>query len=648
MFERIEMFLECNEVLKRKIKIFKEYFIKYYGEERREEIERQFSKASYIGYMTPQSRRNILNKFVKEESSMLQDVVVKKTSLPLTKEDLFDTYAFDCLNLLPIYHLEKLKREHDKGKKERLREFNEEGYEYTKRFVKDLSKVKYLLLKRVDQLPRKFPEIIENNIIYYLDKRNAEYEYKRLFERALPLLQKINPNVKFDNLDEVLNNKDIDILLESYKEALQQFELFEQEHKKVFKSKERAEELQGLLSEKFYIMYVRDNIDLIPESERQPLYDYLDGKTKNFYHNQYISRMLGYSLSSTSLLEYFNEESESALTDTNNHWKADTIKRNRIEYFKLLGIDLGTDYDAYVNNTECQRIWPSKEIVQRVIDSKNKYLNKYNNELFLSIDEYREIRESIDKLGLLDKQDSFNATLLTDSGTFINPNLRITDKGYDVFSLFVISFNDINSETLDHHIVHELNHLFEIMLNRINGNEYEMLVGWDYASGHIDNEKQEEVDTINIDKTKRQYELFNEIINELIAQGICELMHNDGVTVFDEPDNSRYKRTTSYEDYLFLVKDFFSEFKEPILESRRNGNIEIIFNEVGKENFDELNSLIIEFYKNFKEMKIYKLLSSLKNNEDNEMTRIYYDLLDRRDKVLENMRNYKQEHKMTM
>ena len=37
--------------------------------------------------------------------------------------------------------------------------------------------------------------------------------------------------------------------------------------------------------------------------------------------------------------------------------------------------------------------------------------------------------------------------------------------------------------------------------------------------------------------------------------------------------------------------------------------------------------------------------AKLKKNEDNEMTRIYYDLLDRRDKVLENMRNYKQEHK---
>ena len=67
MLDRIEMFLDCNDVLQRKIKIFKEYFIKYYGEERREEIERQFSKALYIGYMTPQCRRNALNKFIKEE-----------------------------------------------------------------------------------------------------------------------------------------------------------------------------------------------------------------------------------------------------------------------------------------------------------------------------------------------------------------------------------------------------------------------------------------------------------------------------------------------------------------------------------------------------------------------------------------------------
>lgn len=645
MLDRIEMFLDCNEVLQRKIEIFKKYFIKYYGEERKEEIERQFSKAIYIGYMTPQCRRNALNKFIKEESSLLQDVIVKRTSLPVTKEDLFDKNDFDSLSILPIQKLYELRELHRKGKKERLREFNEEGYEFTKRFVKDLSKIKYLLLKSVDQLPRKFPDVIQDNIEYYLDKNNAEHEYQRLYKKVLPLLQKINPNVTIDNLDEIFNNKDIDTLLESYREALQQHLLFKKEHKKHFESQKRNDKLENLLKDKYFMLYIKENIDLIPEENRKPIYDFLNGETKNFYPNNYISTVLGYSLFSTSILEYFNEENDLALEDPNLSWKANTIKRNRVEYFKLLGIDLGEDYEAYVNNPECQSKWPSKRTVQRVVASKNKYMNKYNNELFLGIDEYREIREKIDSLDLLDKEDSFDATLLTDSGTFVNPNIRMTDEGYDIFSLLVISFNNLNDDALDHHIVHELNHLFELVLNKVNGKEYEMLVGWDYSGGQIDNERKEEVETVNIEKKKRQYELFNEIINEIIAQGICELMHNDGVTVFDEPGNSRYKRITSYEDYLVLVKDFFAEFKEPILESRRNGNIEVIFNEVGKENFDELNSLIIEFYEHFKEMKIYKLLSALKKKEDNEMTRIYYDLLDRRDKVLENMRNYKQEHK---
>ena len=37
---------------------------------------------------------------------------------------------------------------------------------------------------------------------------------------------------------------------------------------------------------------------------------------------------------------------------------------------------------------------------------------------------------------------------------------------------------------------------------KVNGKEYEMLVGWDYAGGRIDNERKEEVETVNIDKKK--------------------------------------------------------------------------------------------------------------------------------------------------
>ena len=56
------------------------------------------------------------------------------------------------------------------------------------------------------------------------------------------------------------------------------------------------------------MLYIKENIDLIPEENRKPIYDFLNGETKNFYPNNYISTVLGYSLFSTSILEYFNEE----------------------------------------------------------------------------------------------------------------------------------------------------------------------------------------------------------------------------------------------------------------------------------------------------------------------------------------------------
>ena len=115
-------------------------------------------------------------------------------------------------------------------------------------------------------------------------------------------------------------------------------------------------------------------------------------------------------------------------------------------------------------------------------------------------------------------------------------------------------------------------------------------------------------------------------------------MHENNMYVFDNPQNSKTTHTTSYEHSLFLVKDFFNEFKDKIIESRRNGNIEAIFQEVGKENFDELNSLFEIYFENFSGFKIYNLISSLRNKEDNEMTRIYYDLVDRKNKIMDKMR----------
>ena len=44
-----------------------------------------------------------------------------------------------------------------------------------------------------------------------------------------------------------------------------------------------------------------------------------------------------------------------------------------------------------------------------------------------------------------------------------------------------------------------------------------------------------------------------------------------------------------------VVEEFYETYKKEIIESRKNGNIEVIYNEIGEDNFNELNELIKDF-----------------------------------------------------
>ena len=66
----------------------------------------------------------------------------------------------------------------------------------------------------------------------------------------------------------------------------------------------------------------------------------------------------------------------------------------------------------------------------------------------------------------------------------------------------------------------------------------------------------------------------------------------------------------------------------------------MIWDAVGKENFDELNELFHIFYENFEGFKIYNVLQSLKQGEDTPQTRIYRELARRRDEIMDKMRKH--------
>lgn len=223
-------------------------------------------------------------------------------------------------------------------------------------------------------------------------------------------------------------------------------------------------------------------------------------------------------------------------------------------------------------------------------------IEKIHKNLCESTKEFRESREELDKLELLNKDDGFDSSIYGISElASTNSNLRLINGIYSLFSIILVNCSNINGyNKIDHYIIHELNHLFESFLIHANEKEYVVLCGWDKIKHEIKSSNENTSSTQEaIEETQsgfRDYELFNEIINDMIAQEIYQQMRKDGIYIFDIPDkNDQYQ--SAYQKTRFLVEEFYKRYKDKIIESRRDGNIDIIWNTVGRENFEALNDL---------------------------------------------------------
>ena len=65
------------------------------------------------------------------------------------------------------------------------------------------------------------------------------------------------------------------------------------------------------------------------------------------------------------------------------------------------------------------------------------------------------------------------------------PNIVERGGNYQLLSLIVINFNNLDCNYMDHMIVHELNHLFELTLQEVVNDSYSTICGWDDSRGSI-------------------------------------------------------------------------------------------------------------------------------------------------------------------
>jgi len=580
--------LNATETITKSLPRIIEAFTTFYGEQERERITEKFNNMLIIGYMSPEKISQILKEDKKQKSNELIELFLSKLEPPIPKE------------------------EYDKYKK-----------------------IYFGLYQELDS-PTIHPIYSD---VKYINEEKSEYNKKKTYD----FLKQLYPTITIEDLDKSISKKIKKTLkntLELYKEALTEYNQYLETLKEQEKYLERCNELKETLKRKYTKELISEFKYLFTEEEFKQLETKNNSGYSVKYANNKSENYFGYNLNSTTYIDSFSKESEEILKG-NQEWRKNSVLKDRIKFFKNLGINLGDNYEDYINHQDIQKMLLAlKDLSEKIINKRNDLYTKMMNEYYTSLEEYKINSERIEKAGLLDKEHGYNANAYERSGTFVTTNIKQTENGIIMYPMLCLSMGGL-SEYIDATLIHELNHVYELTLQNIEGNKYYATCGWDILDGEYSNKAQDVV-SLEENKTKREYELFNEIINELIAQEITEILFSTDGYIFNTKETAKIKNGTSYENTLFLVKEFYNTYKKEIIESRRTGDMTQLFNSIGKENFESLNKLFHEFYESFPGMSFYSVIQSINKKEETEQTKKFYNLISKRNAVLKSMEEYKQ------
>lgn len=632
-----------HEILRNNISLFIEAFVRFYGEENREKITNKFLDCLTVGYQTPlQMRENLLH-VLKGKTNEIVKEIVDKSDFDFTLVNLLSNYTYDSSEEFPITKFHNFYSDFKLGEQGRKEKFIEEGYNFFNKKVKSVSKEEYLNIIKSGNIPKDVVGFNERQLSFYLDVNNYEKRYKKGFDEVKFLLKQVDSEITFSNLDKKLKNKrfqDLNQLAGDILFAKNIYNNFKAFFSEDFALMDYMKDQNNYLSIKYYKELVKENIDLVPVDKRENIKEFVDDPKADYLDNFFCEYLFGsiYAVDRDSTFMCFSKAYDKIINDDNDYY-GPVLKKERIEYFKLLGLDFGDDYENYINNPEVLKAWPNEDRFNCFIKSRAKIISRYNDDYFNSIPFNIRVNQEIKDKSYIDLVTSFNSDLYDDKGqrTCINPNLIKDDKGFRINGLLLFNLDPSRLDYMDHVITHELNHLYELTFLGFDNDCYYAVSGWDGMRQSLsDKVMKQEGDS----SQKRDCELFNEIINELIAQEISDIMNNEmGVYVFDDPKDSNIKGFTSYEKLKPLVIDFYNLFKEDIINSRSDGNIQVIFDAVGEENFYRLNSLIKRYYEKFKNFDYYRQDAIGKEDMD-DYRDTYLSIIREKDIILKDMEDY--------
>lgn len=628
--------LNCFNELQKKKNDLINIFSEFYGMEKYNTIKEKIENAIFIGYVNKDDYLRLLKNLKKIISSNINEKLLNTNKTSLTKEELFENSTYEYINIIPLEYLSDFFKYFSIPQNERYDYILKSAYENYKRYF-NKGKIDYESFKTMiinhsyDEL--QLPIWLKDSLSYYSNTNITEDVLEKKFQKAKKLLNKelkINTSSEINISDDKTRN--LIELCQNYEIAKNEYHEYLEKYHEYFANGLDIEEKTKKINNSLYEELVLNNGDLILPHKKHELENFKNNNSAN-NPNHYIHKLFGHSLISDDLISAFSSEAEELLKKGLNDFRRYSIKADRITYFKLNNINLGDNYEDYISNDEAQKIIIPLDMADKFVKEKEKYRKKAEKEYFNKINIFENIINEMNKYTFL-SSDNFDDQYIENKVTCIIPSV-IQDNVF-MREKHQVCIDFSKSNELDHNIIHEINHLYELHCQAIDDKSSTFICGWDAVS--------ESFGDMTQDEGKRKYELFNEIINEKIIQEILKMMQRNQTYIFGNQESFQIEGTTSYEHTDFLVDDFFEEFRDDILASRQNGNIDIIFNSVGKDNFDALNDLISIFYENFNGFKIYDLYKELNSKLDTPSTRIFYDLIDKRNKILADMKEYNQLH----
>lgn len=330
-------------------------------------------------------------------------------------------------------------------------------------------------------------------------------------------------------------------------------------------------------------------------------------------------------------IDSFSSMEEETLKHGNDFQKS-MVKKNRIEYFKKLGIDLGEDYELYARDELCRNLAPTPELVDRIIKKRKQLEIRIEEDCIKESPEFISINERLKEMNFAIPE-KFLPSTMREGGTYVT-NTYILENGEPKLKpqLFVCytklpDFSDVL-------FAHELNHVIDLHILDSDEENVYFLCGFDRLVSNK-NELQDEETPIS-EQPKREFELFNEVINHLIAEDVTRIMHNNNIYPFGNEEKARIEGAASYSFGNLILRKFYETYRQEIIDSRLNGDMEILFATVGKENFMALNSKLNELF----ELNRYTLLLDLNEKRDSETVHKYLKIKKESEEIYEQMKNY--------